>query len=512
MSAPNGRWRLNVRRCHPPLAPDAAAAVLVVLALGSFHRTASAAYHQVCLDFDFGPEIFDASPRQPSGDTCPMLNPGDPCPPPVMGLTPWEVCDTNGECVPMASQTDWGEDYGRWEGVRPFSAERHLFRVSDNATGEVLWGWAPLGEGGCTEVFPGPEGPDDPTTVEDYAVEWTRWTVSPEGHSILGYECELHDDGATTQGPDGVCEPLEQALQLLALDSGSSSVTDCSSDPDLDHCTLFTAGIDPAPGQLDPVDVNLWIVANADKRVNFLASPSTAYLLQETDAANAATSSTGPWMGRHHCIRFKENQWHEKYTPAHEYGHLVAFNIPNEQGGHPTLYDEFDGSGDLDDDGDGHTFESAEWHSVASVEGLADFVALAAWNDLSVTGSVDYLDWKGAGEAGLGGQYLDPNNGPRPHPHGGTGAAPCDTIGAGQACEYNWANALRMMMRLPGLPLAQLEDVIFMVSAFHGSGNWVANGADTDFVDGFDTEMQSYLLAAEYAKWSDLVPDWEIDQ
>ena len=102
---------------------------------------------------------------------------------------------------------------------------------------------------------------------------------------------------------------------------------------------MFTAGLVPDPGQLEAVDVNLWIVTDADKRVNFLTSPTEVYLLQEQDDQNLNGTSAGPWMGVHPTIRFKENQWHEKHGPAHEYGHLVAFDIPNAQAGHATEFE-----------------------------------------------------------------------------------------------------------------------------------------------------------------------------
>ena len=134
-------------------------------------------------------------------------------------------------------------------------------------------------------------------------------------------------------------------------------------------------------------------------------------------------------------------------------------------------------------------------------------MALAAWNDLSENDVVDYLNWD-FGEAGLGGQYLDPLNGPLPHPSINTPAT-CDPIGTGQACEYNWGIALRQAVRFPN-PQVSLEDAMLMVSAFHGSGNWVISGATTDFADDFDLEMQSYLTASEYTKWAGLASDWEI--
>src|SRR5690606_11397569 len=193
-----------------------------------------------------------------SGETCVGEMQGTPCDP-GGGLLPWEECNGMGACVPM--EADFGEDFGRWEGARPFTGMRWLFRVRDAGSNEIVWGWAPLDDNGCTGVF------DDQGLggITDVVVERFRWTITPEGHSILGYECELDDsDPMMAQGPDGECDSLTQSDLIPLLAGGPSSSCGGGSDS-VDHCTLQTV----TEIDLEPVDYNLWSVTIADSRTNF---------------------------------------------------------------------------------------------------------------------------------------------------------------------------------------------------------------------------------------------------
>lgn len=446
----------------------------------------------MCLDFDLGPNLFDASPRPPSGKTC-LTNvncdPADPL------LAPWEEC-INDVCVPITS--DYGEDYGRWEGLRPFDGSRYLVRVSDTSD-NVLWGWQPLDDTGCTGVFD-----DGGLDVEQLFVQRTRWVVTPAGHSILGYECELSNEANPMQAEsdDGACQLPD--FPGLVLGTGSASSDCLSTGADVDRCTQWT--VTTLSGAIEPIDNNLWATTQADRRTNFV-DPSYVYLLQETDTANNSGTSTGPALGGHTSIRFKFNQWHDKHSPAHEYGHAIAFNIPNRQGGHPTQYGA---SPDVDTSlgGDGHLVDSIEWQAACAVEGLANVVALATWNDLTEDDVVQYLDPAGLG----GGSQLITLQERFDHPAAST--SPCDgTVLAGRSCEQAWGSAMREFLRGPS-PDADLETVLLMVTEAHAEPpyTWYPNGGDSDFADEFDLAMSAYLTTGEYSDWSSLAVTWGLDQ
>lgn len=479
-----------VQRCPVVIAPDVGAPpqgiaeAVVAVGLMTTATTARAESHQVCLDFELGPQLFDASPRQPSGDTCPMFS-MSACDPGDENLVAWETC-VLGQCVPTTSEL--GEDYGRWEGARPFTAMRWLFRVKDVSSEEeeVIWGWDPLDDNGCTGMF------EVGASTTDVTLEWMRWTVSPTGHAILGYECELDDDGGMPQGADGACGEL--ATTDVTLEVGESSSTCGGGTESVDHCTLHTlGGLD-----LDPIDYNLWSATFADSRINFF-EPTQVYLLQELDNSNNTGTKTGPWLGRHHSIRFKHNLWHSKRVPAHEYGHLAFFNIPNHQGSHPTVY--FPPPGDIDYGGDSHTLGSAEWQAAAAVEGFGNIAALATWNDLTEDDTVFHVSLV---QDGLGAEGVDELT---PHP---IAMPPWDSpeTGDGEANEYNWGSAVRQLLRAPS-PTATLEQVAGMLPAVHESA-WHPSGEDNLFRDAFIAAMNTYFDGSLEAKWSNLADEFNL--
>ena len=192
--------------------------VATTLSIVLLSTKARAESHQVCLDFELGPQLWDASPRPHSEIPCvddnDCNNNGD------ISLTAWEVCQPNLlVCMwEFSANRDHGEDKGRWEGDRPFAASRRLARVVDDATDEILWGWAPLDDFGCTDVFD-----DGVQPLADLRIERIRWSVTPEGTSIVGYECELNDGGVAASGPDGECESLEPQTTSSVISVGSSS-------------------------------------------------------------------------------------------------------------------------------------------------------------------------------------------------------------------------------------------------------------------------------------------------
>lgn len=211
--------------------------------------------HQVCLNFDLGPQLWDASPRTGTGEACTA---DVQCETP--GLTQWQRCLESplpGACSRLVSETDYEEDRGRTDEVRPFDARGWLFRVVDSSNHlNVLWGWLPLDDVGCTEVFD--------SDVTDYQLEWRRWSVSPDESSILGYSCQLANaDPMETELVDGTC--LELGQPFTDQEVSTSGSADCGgSGEDAVHCTLLTI---PEGVDLDPIDYNLWSVTTGDSFV-----------------------------------------------------------------------------------------------------------------------------------------------------------------------------------------------------------------------------------------------------
>jgi hypothetical protein len=480
----------KLRCVRPP--PASMTIALLVMVVGS---VAHAETHQICVDFELGPQLWDASPRPDSEIPCSTnadCNNADP------NLTPWEICSV-GVCIwAFSSDQDYGEDKGRWEGERPFPASRRLVRVLDDATDEVVWGWGPLDELGCTGVFDD-DALKNPLT--DVRIQRIRWSLTPEGTSIIGYECELSDGGMAPAGSDGQCETLTPSLDEITASIGGGSVSCGGGGESVDHCTDYEIGEGLF---LEPIDYSLWSVTFADTQVNPQGAafqPTEIYLLQETDTGNNTGTSAGPWMGGHPTVRFKFNEFHSKFTAAHEYGHLAFFSIPNEQDSPPHPFDPIN---DLDYTAQSlpsHLLNSPEWDAAAAVEGFANLAALMAWYDLDDS-PIRYVRLDEAGDGGQARTMRDFASMANCIPG-------CMT---GQSNELNWGGALREF--LIGIPAPSLSLVAGMLSAVHGS-MWYPSGLNDDFADEFDDVMdpngQDYLGDEDlYLRWTDLVADWEI--
>lgn len=444
----------------------------------------------VCLDLDLGDGLWDASPRADTGTMC--MDDTD-CE--VAGLIPWEECETMTDSC-QRIRSDFGDDFGRDEGDRPFDARRWLFRVRDPSNQDaVVWGWAPLDDVGCTGIFDVAGG-----TI---TVDRMRWSVSPAESSILGYECELDNPNAMeTEAVDGTCQPMvPQETTGISTGAGATN-DDCGgSGEDPASCTILPVGTD-----LDPVDHNLWAVTFGDAAVNGSAELFTAtelYLFQELDTNNNAGTAAGAIAGGHPSVRFHANQWHSKQVAVHEYGHLAAFNIPSAQALHPV------GVSDLDYIDGGHYFQTREYHAAAALEGFAHFVVAAAWYDLSDP-EVWLVDLPQAGQGGQDDVSYDLVAGDAWSCIDYSGPTTV-TCGVGTSNELNWASALLAFWQSPASP--SVATVVGMLSAAHFPP-WYPSGANNDFVNDFDADMASYLdttMDGEYDTWTDLVVEWELD-
>ncbi|PRQ09374.1 hypothetical protein [Enhygromyxa salina] len=140
------------------------------LALLALPSQALAENHRVCVTWvwlagEFG--YTDASPRpavvEGNGD---------------FGGSDDGVLEPDWENFGETEGVDADDAYGRRDAPEEFTAREMLVRV--RAPAGVLWGWKPLDEDGCTEIFDTSEG-----TV---ALDWVSWTVG-SAH-IVALECD----------------------------------------------------------------------------------------------------------------------------------------------------------------------------------------------------------------------------------------------------------------------------------------------------------------------------------
>jgi len=131
-------------------------AVLAGLAGGGLApQTARAAPHDVCLYFDVGDAWLDASPTAVGG-------------------------------------VDLREEYGRNEGPTSYPAQRFLARITNNKSGAVAFGWAPLDGNGCATIDVPKFSPPLLT------IQWMRWSHwESNGNQVVSYDCDPDMLGCT---------------------------------------------------------------------------------------------------------------------------------------------------------------------------------------------------------------------------------------------------------------------------------------------------------------------------
>lgn len=410
-----------------------------------------AATHKVCLDFELGPELWDASPR-PYGPAC----------------TTQSECHAqgyDGGChdflnVCQMNPTDYGEVYGRWEGERPFVPQRWLARVHE-ANGLDLWGWAPLDEDGCTGEFE--------TSATDFDVYWTRWAVWSNGNQTVGYTCDSMDN----------CE-FQHQEEVLGVEANTEG------DPIITTVTITDAELDLLPQ--GPLTYAFWSATFSEERASYHDELTTLVAYDPTGDFQSGTAASR-YLGGYSGFVIKGAGYHSKFVCSHEKGHVETALAPI-----PAFSEA-----DIDYDynmSPYHTWESEEYQAAALVEGMANLYALSVWHDLDQPGPNNGVD--AAMTADL--------YGAKPVPHFFEDPF-CDMCPAGVGNEWDWASALRVFIEEVDPPLALVFGII---EAVYDEG-WVASGTTAGFWTNFDTAMQTHL-GSDYGDWLDIAEDWGLDR
>jgi hypothetical protein len=376
----------------------------------------------------------------------------------------------------QADDKEFGEDYGRWEGSHPFPAQRWLARVIDDNSGQPLWGFAPLDEDGCTGATADIEYDDESPTFTVQYVKWAHW--SEGDRSIVGYGCmgTLADPTCNFQVPLAVSG-------VEAVPSGTTYAT-------VDDSVVF------------PEEHPLWAASFCEEHLP-LHDDFDIYLLFDPSGHIQDGTGTNNLFSGHPTVVFKGNGWHSKFTACHEYGHFQTFLFA---GVTPSDIDyRYDPNNPtMPHVDDQHSFESPEWQSAASVEGVANFYAAASWSNIDRMGSVPYVEM-GSAET----SYTE-----RPIPRGSCLIPSGPNLGV--ANEWNWASALRWF-RLEAQDTPSLPLIIGMVERAYdgGQAGWVATGdlMTSAFWDNFVAQMDGYLLDQQQEDdWADAADQWCIDQ
>jgi hypothetical protein len=454
----------------------ACAAGVMGLPAGDAH----AVPHRLCLSFDIGDELWDASPRAFDGEEL------------------WE-------------------EYGRNTGPTGFPAQRRLVHIRDDSTGRVVWGWRPLGgwapfqpdvTPGCNcGVQPPPPPPgnagcadfelDDPTTT--FTVQWTRWSVWGDpaeptapatGNQVIGYNCDETMAGCRFDIPF--------VSGVLADPSGETHVSVPHTAPDV-----------------HPVDLPLWAVTFAEDRFAALGEQplenTTFYVGYDENNVLPGLTQADRTFGNQPSVVIGGNSYHGKFVATHEYGHqqtMAAFHPSFDRPDVNYCYspDTYPG---IDDtcEGPQHLVFSSEWQGAAALEGFAHWYAVSTWHDVDDAecgGCMNRTSFVSIQGADLANTYAVPRNQPV------CPVMAVDPCPAGVGNEHDWVSALRQF-RLDAASRPDFRTMLTMLEAYYGTGNWVAADPSDAFWVGFDAVMPSHL-GPHYPDWEATASAWRLDR
>lgn len=374
---------------------------------------------------------------------------------------------------PRPDDRDLGEDWGRLDQRLAVPGMLARARYDEQA---VLWGWAPVGDDGCSEAFEAAAG-------DFIEVEFYYWS-SFHGHdaSVVSLVCEADKPWA--------CRSVSFADQIFVPEH----------------------------------DADLWTAlprtreAYAQYGAAFAESRSriwpgiTYYTLSGPGKPTVANRAAGG----HPTANFGSNAWHSKFTITHEFGHLQTLVAPI-----PPF-----SNADVDycymDLGctHSHMVDSQEWQAAAAIEGFADFYSMATWNDLAQSSDA-VLAWEATANGWKCRYRPDPAS-PQPGP------APCTNAGefpigapswsyaghcapndcpAGVTVQSDWSFALWDIYALePEVSLADLAALQAMAYP------WPVNGLDDDYWTQFISAVTGPVFDAdELMTWEDVSHSRGID-
>jgi hypothetical protein len=238
---------------------------------------------------------------------------------------------------PTMDGRDAREDFGRLDQPGALRVPRILTQVRFDG-GATIWGWAPVGDDGCTPPLEIPAGAN--LDVETY---WWSYFADSDV-SVVSLAC-VEDDADCTTG--------SQIANVIVPQSGPTEA--------------FLEGSRRAYVH--------FAAAFAESRPQMNSPAGTEYY---TRTGLPLKTVANRFAGGKPTANFGGEAFRAKFTVAHEYGHLK------------TLVQALPGFSNADVDycyGEGpctanHTLSSPEWQAAAAIEGFANFHAMSVWNDL----------------------------------------------------------------------------------------------------------------------------------
>lgn len=239
---------------------------------------------------------------------------------------------------PTFDGRDLLEDRGRLDQPGALAIPRMLTRVSNRSAGDVrIWGWAPLGDDGCTTPFEAPIG-------DELIIESASWSYFEESNvSVVSLECPTNN---------GDCTSWTSERQLLVPPNGG--------------------------------DLQVVVGGTRSSYVHFAAAvaesqvPTSSNRQYYTRTGIELQTVSGRFAGGKPTASIGGDAFRRKFTVAHEYGHLKTLidRVPNFSNADVDYCYGAPGNCTLT-----WAEASLEWQSAAAIEGFADFFAMLVWND-----------------------------------------------------------------------------------------------------------------------------------
>ncbi|MCR9159612.1 MAG: hypothetical protein ACE37F_04635 [Nannocystaceae bacterium] len=415
-----------------------ALSTVLLAAIGAWLTPNPAQAKKICMEYPMS-RYNDASPRAFTAEN--NCNSDDDCDS-VAGAV-------SATCEPNACVYDFGEDLGRSDTNRK---ARYILAQVYRDNGNLAWvGYAT--KDGCTGNFSGGGGPFRLRTYSVYqsTVTDTRFSVKEcSGYTPLTCQTSVSD--------------------LTDIDMvGLSTVTVL-----LDPSAAIDAFI-PMSNALTRLAENVF-----GTWVDFDVQVGRRGCNGSTQECGAATDwPSGTLFPR---ITLPRNQARAKFNTVHEMTHAIELDLLGTTSG---VLDCSNGSSD-------HTMRSVEYNSCANTEGLAHYVAAAAWNNLGNNANGHFVFFGDLSPGSFNAWDIE----------SGTDeiSAQCSSSCCGLGTEYDWARFYWDFRTNSGVKPSNL-DPLFITESAHPYAWAGSDNCSPGHYSDIEAEAQSQLSSSLFTRW-----------
>lgn len=269
------------------------------------------------------------------------------------------------DASPRPGGFDYLEDYGRRNGDD--WGIPGMWAYIETTSGTVVWGSsscfggfclllpAALDNSGCTPFVNTPGG----TAAETFRIRYFHSGSFPDGSSYTVYNC------ASTNPYYPSCATATNVIEDVYVPAGVSPT----------HYENLS---------LVPENLLAWEIAFSMKRFPLPSTPVAVKYYNSQAASEQGVATAASWGDDGNPqIAMTGTAYRSKWVLAHEYGHVYSVFRNASLSPSDVNYCYLSGTCQ-------HSITSAEYQAAAAMEGFADFLGVAVWNDLALN-SVAYI-------------------------------------------------------------------------------------------------------------------------